>query len=241
VNCHEAGRLLDPYIDNELDAAQAAEVAAHVRDCPACAHRLASLESLGRLVRGMRYRAAPANVRAAVANMPRPRPWSMRPVLAWAAVATLAVSVAGAMGFRAVQEKRATTALAEEIVDRHVRALASDRLVDVRSSNQHTVKPWFQGKLDFSPPVRDTSAAGFPLVGGRIDSVAGRRVAVLLYQRREHVIEVFISPNSFKAAGDDARSIRGFQERHWTAERMSFWAVSDLNGRELDEFAKGLR
>ncbi len=108
----------------------------------------------------------------------------------------------------------------------------------MRSSNQHTVKPWFQGKLDFSPPVVDLAPAGFPLIGGRVDSIAGRSVAALVYQRRDHIINVFVLPASDRTATGDARSIRGFQERHWVQADLSLWAVSDLNDRELSEFAR---
>ncbi len=111
-------------------------------------------------------------------------------------------------------------------------------MFEVRSSNQHTVKPWFQGKLDVSPPVADLASVGFPLVGGRVDAIGGRRVAALVYQRREHVIDVFVSPARGGVATSDARSIRGFQERHWLQSDLSLWAVSDLNDRELAEFVR---
>ena len=116
--------------------------------------------------------------------------------------------------------------------------LMSDRLFDVRSSNEHTVKPWFQGKLDFSPPVADLTAAGFPLIGGRVDSVAGRPSAALVYQRREHVINVFVLPAAGRMATSDVRSIRGFHERHWIQGDLWLWAVSDLNDAELREFTQ---
>jgi anti-sigma factor RsiW len=103
------------------------------------------------------------------------------------------------------------------------------------------VKPWFLGKLDFSPPVEDLSSIGFPLAGGRLDHVAGQPVAALVYQRRLHPITVFIWPAPDRTAVSDARSIRGFQVRHWIRNRMSFWAVSDLNDAELGEFVRGLQ
>jgi len=159
-------------------------------------------------------------------------------VLAWAAGLAIAVTAAGAIGFRARQTAQATTALARNVVDQHVSALASEHVFEVRSSNQHTVKPWFQGKLDFSPPVADLASSGFPLVGGRVDAIGGRRVAALVYQRREHVIDVFVSPARGGIATSDTRSIRGFQERHWLHADLSLWAVSDLNDRELGEFVQ---
>ena len=130
---------------------------------------------------------------------------------------------------------------ADEVVGAHVRALRDAQLFDVRSSDQHTVKPWFLGKLDFSPPVEDLSSIGFPLVGGRLDRVRGPTVAALVYQRRLHPISVYIWPVADRAAADDTRTIRGFQVRHWTRNGMSFWAVSDVNDTELSEFVRALR
>ena len=237
MNCHEAAHLLDSYVDHELDQTQSATVGGHIEQCAACRERLARLESLGRLVRSMPTYRAPSRLRA-LAAAPRHRIRLGPTLLAWAAVIVAAVSLGGGAAMRSWQLARATALVAENVVDGHVKALSSDRLVDVRSSNQHTVKPWFQGKLDFSPPVIDLSSAGFPLVGGRVDSIAGRTVATLVYQRREHIIDVFVWPAGDGAAGADARTIRGFHERHWISDGMSLWAVSDLNDAEMNDFVR---
>ena len=237
MNCHEAARLIDAYVDDELAAAEAALVADHIEGCPMCRDRVAEREWLKPLVRSMPYHAAPARLRAAVAAA-RPQPRRSWQRLAWAAGLAIAVTAAGAVGVRARYTAQATTALAADVLDRHIAALASEHPFEVRSSSQHTVKPWFQGKLDFSPPVADLSAVGFPLLGGRVDVIGGRRVAALVYQRREHVIDVFVSPSRGGVAVSDTRSIRGFQERHWAHADLSLWAVSDLNDRELAEFVQ---
>ena len=237
MNCHDAARLIDPYIDDELAEADTASVVDHIDACALCRQRVADRESLRRLVRSVPYHAAPARVRMSIATGPRRSRMSSH-VLAWAAGLAMAVTAAGTIGFRARETAQATTALAREVVDRHISALASERVFEVRSSNQHTVKPWFQGKLDLSPPVADLASAGFPLVGGRVETIGGRRVAALVYQRREHVIDVFVSPTRGGVATSDTRSIRGFQERHWIHADLSLWAVSDLNDRELAEFVQ---
>jgi len=150
-------------------------------------------------------------------------------------------------GVMVTQTRRARTSaessasIANEVVVGHVRALMGDHLFDVRSTDQHTVKPWFLGKLDFSPPVKDTASIGFPLIGGRLDYIAGHPVAALVYQRRQHTINLFVWPDTQTAAAPAAESLRGFQVQHWVRDQMSFWAVSDLNAAELAEFAAALQ
>jgi anti-sigma factor RsiW len=240
MNCHDADRLLDAYIDDELGPAETASIADHIEGCAACRQRLANRESLGRLVRSVPYHAAPERLRTTIATTSR-RARITPAALAWAAAVIIAVTLGGAAGFRARQTAQATAVLAENVVNQHVSALMSDHLFDVRSSNEHTVKPWYQGKLDFSPPVADLTSAGFPLIGGRLDSIAGRPAAALVYQRREHVINVFVLRTAGRTTTADARSIRGFHERHWVQADLSLWAVSDLNDQELGDFTSAFQ
>jgi anti-sigma factor RsiW len=244
VNCLEVDRAIDAYSDDELGATEAAEVRTHLDVCPACGERVAARVSLGRLIRRVPYYAAPDRLRVAVATARRPARVSPR-VLAWAAMVTLAVSVGSGMVIRTVRARQAanaTTGMAQDVVASHVRALMGEHLFDVRSTDQHTVKPWFLGKLDFSPQVDDLAPLGFPLVGGRLDYLAGRPVAALVYQRRQHTINVFIWPASDSGeTATDARTLRGFQVCHWTRGGMAYWAVSDLNDMELDQFVRALQ
>ncbi|HEV3057774.1 MAG TPA: anti-sigma factor [Vicinamibacterales bacterium] len=243
MTCHEVGRLLDAYVDNELDPGQSAELQQHFASCVACSRRLSDRESLGRLIRSVPYHTAPDRLRTAIAGT-RTRSRFTPRLLAWAASVTIAVSLGGATAVRLVRARQAVDASAtitDEVVGSHVRALMADHLFDVRSTDQHTVKPWFLGKLDFSPPVEDLAPIGFPLVGGRLDYVAGRQAAALVYQRRQHTINLFIWPESTGSATEDVRSARGFQVRHWNRGGMSFWAVSDLNDTELAQFEGALQ
>src|SRR5262249_22819179 len=123
----------------------------------------------------------------------------------------------------------------------HIRSLQADHLVDVPSSDRHTVKPWFQGRLDFAPPVPDLSELGWTLIGGRLDYVDGRPVAALVYRRRMHNINVFLWPRSGAASdtikGEDAQ---GYSVLHWDGADMAYWVVSDMNRLELYDFAQSL-
>jgi anti-sigma factor RsiW len=241
MTCVDFEGLVDAYVDREIAANLVTEIEAHLARCSACQKQLADRLALGRLVRAIPYHVAPQRLRAAVTTRGRFRFGAYRGVLALAASVALAVSIAGAAaGLRATRERQAS-ATAEAIVGGHVTALASGHLYDVRSTDQHTVKPWFLGKIDFSPPVEDFAAIGFPLEGGRVETVRGHAAAVLVYQRRLHPIEVFIWPATTSDAAPSARTIRGFQVHHWIAHEMSFWTVSDLNDAELVDFVTALQ
>jgi anti-sigma factor RsiW len=238
MTCHELGRLIDPYVDNELGPDDTARFAEHITQCAACRRRLDEREALGRLIRAVPYHRASDHLRQSV--MTSHRGGVARRAIAWAAAAMVILAVGGVAGLRAWRTSQATSAVVDMIVARHVSGLATE-LIAVRSSDQHTVKPWFQGKLDFSPPVWDLSAAGFPLLGGRLDTVDGRTVAALVYQRRLHMVSVMIWPVDDRTAASDARTIRGFHERHWVQDGMSIWAVSDVNDDDLTEFVRAFR
>jgi anti-sigma factor RsiW len=231
--------LIDAYVDDELGPEEGARVAVHIEQCAACRRRLNEREALRRLIRTVPHYQASEHLRRTVTTT-RDRVGVPRRAIVWAAAAVVIISLGSLAGVRAWQRAQATSATADAIVARHVNALAT-QLFAVRSSDQHTVKPWFQGKLDFSPPVWDFSAAGFPLLGGRVDTVAGRPVAALAYQRRLHVISVMIWPADDHTALNDARTIRGFHERHWVQDGMSIWAVSDVNDDDLGEFTRLFR
>jgi anti-sigma factor RsiW len=240
MSCEHVERDLDAYLDRELDAAPAQAVRDHISACANCRRQVVEREALGRLVRAAPYYSTPDRVRARVLEQSTRSRFVQR-ALAWAAAAVVVVSVAGVLTLLRSGPTRGDV-MADEAVSSHVRSLMAAHLFDVQSTDQHTVKPWFLGKLDFSPPVVDLASIGFPLVGGRLDYLGGRPVAALVYERQKHTINVFVTPDRDEAfARASVQSIRGFHVRHWSHGGMSFWAVSDLNEAELTQFCEALR
>ena len=247
MDCRDVEGLLDAYQDRELEPAISTSVRDHVDTCAACHRRLANVESIGGMIRRAPYYQAPDALRARLTHA-RTRSTTASHLLAWAAAAVVLVaSLTGSILFvrsltRVARTPDPVDAVAYEVVSSHVRALMGEHLFDVRSTDQHTVKPWFLGKLDFSPPVSDLAQAGFPLTGGRLDYVAGRPVAALVYMRGQHTINLFVWPEAPDAIrSSDARAIRGFHVRHWMYGGMSYWAVSDVNDADLDQFVHALQ
>jgi anti-sigma factor RsiW len=243
MNCADIRERLDGYLDDELELTQTLQITKHLDGCGGCQHLFAQARALRVAVRDhASYYSAPAELRRRVlsavgASAPQSRhttltmPW-------WNFGAALACAVLLTWGSTLyLLRPSAADRLPDEIISSHVRSLLANNIADVLSSDQHTVKPWFNGKLAFSPPVQDLAAQGFVLVGGRRDYVGGRAVAALVYRHRQHLINLFIWP----AAGSSAvqtLSKQGYNLVHWTRAGMSFHAVSDLNGAELAEFAR---
>ncbi len=233
---------LDAYVDGELAERETRELAAHLAECRECTARHDALVALRTAIAAQaRYYRADAALRGRLRASLREaagvgrRRWllSWRPL---AAAAVLAVVAVGAWQLSAASAAR--DAIAGEVLASHVRSLLGEHLTDVASTDQHTVKPWFNGRLDFSPPVSDFAGAGFPLLGGRIDYVGGRAVAALVYGRRRHVINVYLWPADRGAtAGPAALTRQGYHLRHWTTPAFVYWIASDLGTAELDQFA----
>jgi len=240
--CDRAGAVVHGYFDNELDAAGAAEFELHLEQCPECVYALEELETLHASISlAQLYERAPAKLRETIlASLGPARPVTVFPsrtVWSWLAVAA-AILLATYASWRVTSLGRSgnyDTVLAAEIVDAHLRSLQPGHLTDVVSTDQHTVKPWFDGKLDFSPPVQDFGDQGFPLQGGRIDVVHGRSVAALVYARRKHFVNVFIWPTDEKDRAPSSGSQQGYQWLEWRKGGLEFCAVSDAAPSALEE------
>ncbi len=263
MSCQDTQSLIHAYLDGELDLVRSMEIERHLSDCAACAvvhQRALSLKSL--VHGGSLYFKAPAGlakkIQSSLSEIPGPAAksrfapaelrhsnqtqWKLS--WSWIGAAVLAVALIVVLVLRPSRPSQ-NDLLAQEVVSSHIRSLLPNHLTDIASSDQHSVKPWFNGRLDFSPPVLDLSPQGFPLVGGRLDYLGDRTVAALVYQRRKHLINVFIwsgSPSGSNVGPPEkAPTQHGFNLFHWTKSGMVFWAVSDLNAQELEEFIQLLR
>ena len=247
MRCDEIRPRLHAYVDGETAEPERVLVREHLAECPECGPEAAALERLSDGIRQAApvYRAPEAlraRIRAALraeatASAPVARP--ARGWLAYAAAILLAVAV-GSGGTLLITGERQEDAAANQLIDSHLRSLLGNHLTDVASSDQHTVKPWFAGRSEVSPPAVDLAGEGFPLVGGRLDVIAGKPAPALVYRRREHVINVFVLPTS---RGDLGATLtrRGYTLRHWTEGDLGFWAVTDAAPSELAELERVFR
>jgi anti-sigma factor RsiW len=247
VSCELTQTVLHGYLDGELDAARAADFERHLISCAACVAALEAHESLrSSLLHARLYERAPNSLRqkiqaelggaarASVVPIRNASPWR------WFAVAAtflLAVFLGWRL-FPLLRGDQSETTLASAIVDAHLRSLQPGHLEDVQSTDQHTVKPWFDGRLDFAPPVHDFVNQGFPLQGGRLDVVHGRTVAVLVYARRKHLINVFVWPTTEPDSEPLSGSQLGYHWIDWRKAGMEMCAVSDVSPEDLADLQR---
>jgi anti-sigma factor RsiW len=257
MDCNETRRLLEAHLDGELDLVRHTEIEAHVRECPACAQLLASADQRRTALRDSlpRFSAPPAlagKIRAALPidmpstearEVPRPsRPANRNLFQVWQYAGIAAgFAVALFVGFRWGGARERENLVVDEAIAGHVRSLQVDHLTDVASTDQHTVKPWFAGKLDFSPPVVDLAAAGYPLAGGRIEQMDGRPAAALVFHRRQHAINLFIWPATRATLPGRRMQHQGYHAESWSLGGLNYLAVSEIPADEVAAFSAAFR
>jgi mycothiol system anti-sigma-R factor len=268
MNCEEAIDLMDGYLDGELDPITSQTIEQHLRDCHKCEQRYVANRALVHAIgSAMPYHKAPTELRERIQSSLRQeiaeRPArtvaaDARPLIArtqpsprsilfgtswnWLALAA-SIILAAIIGWNLLPGLRRPDAeqfLATQLIASHVRSLMANHLSDVASSDQHTVKPWLDARLDFAPPVVDLANAGFPLIGGRLDYLDNRPVAALIYQRRKHFINLFVWPASDVSRRTKATEIshQGYHLLHWIEGDFNYWAVSDVNKEDLQNFQR---
>ncbi len=249
MSCDFCGTLLHAYLDGELDAVRAAEFERHLETCRECTATLGALEALrSSLQHAQLYETVPPQLRKKIRAELKvsAATTSGSPVATWrwltaAAAIVMLTAVAWYVvpRFRTTSSDSASSVTSAEVIDAHIRSLQAGHLTDVASTDQHTVKPWFDGKLDFIPPVHDFMDEGFPLVGGRLDVLGERNVAALVYGRRKHYINVFVWPTKEPDTPiHPPGSRQGYQWVHWRHQGMEFCAVSDVSAGDLHELAE---
>jgi len=253
MSCQDTKHQLHGFLDGELDSVRISELEEHLKGCPACSRAHQEYQSLRRAMaspslyfkvpRGLERKVRSAVREAAANETSRPArrwTWNWKPQ-AWLAPFAAAALVTVVTLHFWTQHWTADQRV-QEILSAHVRSLMVDHLTDVASSDQHTVKPWFTGRLNFSPIVIDPTAEGFPLIGGRLDYVADSPTAAVVYQRRKHYINLFISPaNQTATTKEDLLTRHGYNLFHWLQEGMEYWAVSDVTKSDLQQFVQLVR
>ena len=252
MNHQQVREFLGAYIDTELDLVTTLDFERHVSECDECRAILDQYKQLHASVKAQFPRlGVPVRLENKIRAQLRSAEYDQHTGTArrewlprwptWSLAASVAIVIAlAALLLQTTKRPSPSQLLAEQAVSDHIRSLMANHLTDVPSTDQHTVKPWFSGKLDFAPVVKDLSARGFVLAGGRLDYLDGRPVAALVYKRRQHSINLFVWPSAASDSGLRTTTIKGYNVVHWTQSHMTYGAVSDLNAVELEEFAHDL-
>jgi len=249
VDCDEAQGLLHGYVDDELDVVSSRALTQHLQACPACTQAYENQRALRTALRTSALYCTPppsllkqvrATVRRASRADTRPMRWTWGGLSVAVAMAFVVLLVGS--GGLIHRHSPIDEHVLQDVMAGHVRSLMVNHLTDVLSADQHTVKPWFEGHVDFAPPVPDLTAQGFPLIGGRLDYLDDRPVAALVYKRQQHVINLFVWPAPSGAARPESAVTRhGYNLVQWTSAGITYWAISTLNAPEMEAFAHGVQ
>ncbi len=240
MDCPTCEAMVDAYVDGELSASESADFERSLSACPECRHRLEAARAMSGLLRELPAEPAPDLLRARVERELRAIAGRPRERLRWSAMAAsivVALGIGWLGGVLSLQGGRE----ADELVAGYLRVALGAHAVDVASSDRHTVKPWFAGKIDYAPPVHDLTAVGFPLAGGRLDVVDGRKVAVLVYRRNQHWVALTLWPAASSDATPAAITQRdGFALADWRHGGFEMRAVADLAPADMRSFTQAI-
>jgi len=243
MKCDEIRKALSAFADGELSSARAQQIRDHLPSCTACSEEYRAMDDLrGKIQSADLYALAPEYLGKQISNHLQATenchtPWySVSPRFAFSIPAMLLGLVIGWAGMFYYHLQQAQDGLLDSLASAHIRSLMVDHVTDIASSDSHTVKPWFHGRLDFSPPVHDLTRDGYPLLGGRLDYLAGGSTAVLVYRHRQHTINLFITPNAEQLVTVKSTEYRGYNILSWDDGGLSYWVVSDLNMSDLEDF-----
>jgi len=248
MTCRESKNLLTAYVDGELDSAGSLSMESHIQACASCLAEVENLHALSSAIENgaLRFKAPQRLKRNVQAAIRAQNPTVGRTFFGWRWASALAslVLIVAVTWTAATRWARSSeeTLLVNDVISSHVRSTMANHITDVASSDSHTVKPWFAGKLDFSPPAKDLTEQGFRLVGGRLDYIDHRPIAALVYRRSQHFINLFVWPsNDTGGTREDELARQGYNLIHWTKSGMTYWLVSELNLTELRECARLLQ
>lgn len=251
MNCVDAEVMLHGLIDGEIDAGHTREVERHVLTCRGCSEQLEAFRAMRATMAGGKLKETASTTLRSRIEQALPGP-SERVIDArqrfqptrrsffggFTTGAVASAALAASLMFTVFRSDQNLT-IADEVVSAHIRSLQAGHLMDVETSDQHTVKPWFEGKIDVAPPVIDLTAQGFTLLGGRLDYIDGEPAASVLYRRRKHIINLFVARHrGSEQAFVSAKALQGYNTRHWSDRGLDYWAVSDLDAAELGEFVQ---
>jgi len=244
MTCRETKNLLNAYVDGELDSTGSLGVEKHIQGCASCLTEVENLHALASAIRNgaLRFKAPQRLKRNVAAAVRAANPGARRTIFNWRWASAVAAAVLNVVVSIQWTKPSNETLLVNDIISSHVRSMMVNHITDVASSDSHTVKPWFGGKLDYSPPATDLTEKGFRLIGGRLDYLDNRPVAALVYQRNQHFINLFVWPsNNTGIRQEDQLTRQGYNLIHWTQSGMTYWLVSELNLTELSECARLLK